>query len=303
MSIRQPCLPGFDGSEREDAPGADLLPLGDSVEPQTGEVPVLPGQIGLFTVERELLGVIDAAIVDGCFEDARDVRNELVAREGASRETRRLQILDALGAAGFWTRPLEQCVDGWAEIERRWDVAEPGVRAMVRDGVLRRLVRDHQAWALVRARPSLLPAIVNVLGKRAAAGSGGEPGDDGGLEAAAAATLLRDALAAGIGAPSGDFDDAAFVDLLAEDRAPQWLACVGALRRLWPVPAAEAGGAGEALPPPEDDEERGEQFWRCLQIAASAPRESLAAGEARKRMKVLDPTLHAQFMRQGVRRE
>jgi hypothetical protein len=70
------------------------------------------------------------------------------------------------------------------------------------------------------------------------------------------------------------------------------------------VPAAGAEWADEALPsPPEDDERRGEQFWRCLQIAASSPRDSAAAAEARKRMKLLDPALHAWFMRQGVRRE
>ncbi|RPJ74159.1 MAG: hypothetical protein EHM24_06615 [Acidobacteria bacterium] len=291
--MKQVWLPGFEGPEREDPAGVAPDLSEEPVEAEMGPVPVLPGQIALFTVERELLGLLESAIGDGRFEDARRVRDELVAREGPTRETRRLHVLDSLTAPGFWARPVDQCVDAWLEIERRWDDGEPAVRAMVRDGVTLRLLSIHGAWAVVRARPLVLATVVNFLGK---------PGVE--READAAADLLRDALAAGIGAASGDFHDPAFVDLLAEDRAPQWLACLGALRRLWPVPPVPAQDLDLPLPiVPEDDEERGSQFWQCLQLATSSPRDSPASAEARKRMKVLDAALHAQFMRQGVGRE
>lgn len=290
--MRQGWLAGFEGFEREDAAGTDADAAEEPVEASTRPVPVLRGQIALFTVERELLGLLESAIVDGRFEDALGVRGELVAREGPSRETRQLHVLDRLGAPGFWSRPADQCVDAWLEIERGWEGAEPGVRDMVRDGVLLRLVSGHGAAAVIEARPSLLAAIVNFVGKRATE-----------READAAAALLRDALAAGTAAVSGHFRDAAFVDLLAEDLAPQWLASLGALRRLWPVPSPALRVDLPLAPVPEADEERGSQFWQCLQLATSSPRDSPTAAEARKRMKLLDAALHAQFMRQGVRRE
>jgi hypothetical protein len=112
------------------------------------------------------------------------------------------------------------------------------------------------------------------------------------------------ALRRGEGAPRGTFDDPAFVDLLAENRGPGWLACVGALRRLWPVPSADAADLALLLPPgPDDDDERGRQFWACLRRTVACGRDDPALGDARKRMKQLDADLHAQFMRQGVRRE
>jgi len=72
------------------------------------------------------------------------------------------------------------------------------------------------------------------------------------------------------------------------------------------VPRLSADELAPSLPPiphEEDDEERGAQFWLCLRMAVSYPRDSVGTTEARKRMRVLDAALHAQFMRQGVRRE
>jgi hypothetical protein len=257
-------------------------------------VPVLRGQFALFTAERELLGLLESALLDGRFEEARELRDSLASREGASRDTVELSVLEQLGQPAFWAQPVDACIDRWLELDGRWE-PRPGMKAQVRDGVLRRLVLAFGADAAVRVRPSLLPAVVNLLGKEAI--------DD---EHAAAEALLRDALAAGLIAPSGEFDDPRFVDLLAEDRPPTWLACIGTLNRLWAVPGLSADELALSLPllpPEEDDEERGAQFWLCLRMAVSHPRDSVGIAEARKRMKALDPALHAQFMRQGVRRE
>jgi hypothetical protein len=290
--MKQRWLPGFDGPEREEPPAPNGDPAEEPRHARGGEVVVLAGQLFLFTEERELLGLTGSAIVDGRFEDALRLRDALVEREGPSSDTRQLSVLDQLGDPAFWARPVEQCVDDWMELERGWMAAE-GVRDLVRNAVLFRLVSIHGATNVVRARPALLAPVVNVLGG---------PGTDRG--APTAEELLRDALAVGLSAPSGEFDDPRFVDLLAEDRSPEWLACIGALTRLWPVPAVSAPEVERPLPPlPGDDEARGRQFWHCLRLSVSCPRDGEAASEARKRMKLLDSPLHAQFMRQGVRRD
>jgi hypothetical protein len=291
-TMKQRWLPEFDGPEREEPPDLDGDLAGGPFDAGRGEIPVLPGQIALFTAERELLGLIESAIVAGRFEDALELRDALVGREGPSPDTRQLSLLDRLGAPAFWARPVEQCVDDWMELERGWEAAE-GVHDLVRDAVLFRLTSIHGAAIIVRARPSLLALVVNFLGR---------PGTD--AEAPTAGESLRDSLASGLSAPSGDFDDLRFVDLLAEDRSPEWLASVGALTRLWPVPVVPASEVDLPLSPlPGDDEGRGRQFWHCLRLSVSCPRDSARAIEARKRMKVLDSSLHAQFMRQGVRRD
>jgi len=115
-------------------------------------------------------------------------------------------------------------------------------------------------------------------------------------DASQAGHLPRDALLAGIKSALGDFDDPAFVDLLAEAPAPQWLACMGALCQIWPVSAANGCVLMLPLPAvPEDDQERGLQFWHCLQRVVSGAPDDMVAVEARKRMKLLDSGLHARI--------
>ena len=58
-------------------------------------------------------------------------------------------------------------------------------------------------------------------------------------------------------------------------------------------------GAWRAL----DDDERGRQFWACLQHTVSCSRDDPAAVAPRKRMKQLDADMHALYMRDGVRRD
>ena len=120
---------------------------------------------------------------------------------------------------------------------------------------------------------------------------------------AEAAALLCAALLGGCAPAPGDFDDPRFVDLLAENHGPVWLACLGALRHLWPVPPADASESAPCVVDAQDEDERGREFWACLRRTVSCGRDDPASVAARTRMKQLDPDMHALFMRVGVRRE
>lgn len=293
--MRQRLLPGFDGPEADDEweSGDDpIQPAREWEGPPALEV--LPGQVALFTAERELIGQLEDALVEGRFEEALEIRSALATREGESRDTLELHVLDTLGAAAFWAQSAGACVDQWRSLAEGWE-RRAATEALVKFGVLQRLVERHGAARVISARPLMMAEVVNFLQRRA---------DDD--DAEEATFLLRDALAAGVNASPDDFDDARFVDLLSEDRAPQWLAVVGALGRLWPVPAERWDESDSPLPPcPDDhaDHARGELFWRCLRRTVSVTKDGEAGAEARKRMKQLDSALHARFMRQGVRRE
>lgn len=288
---QQPCLPGFDRPVMVGAGQANRDPNGGPLATDDAGVPVLPGQLALFTAERELLGLMYAAIGRGRFDEALGHRDALVTREGPSKDTREFAVLDRFGVPTFWTRPPGEILRDWLPLERDSNVSVV-VLALLRDGLFVRLLETHEPAALVRDEPAVLGPLVNFLSTA---------GIDADLDPAA---LLRDALLAGHTPAPNDFDDPAFVDLLAENRGPGWLACVGALRRLWSVPSAGAPELAVPLPPvPDDDEERGRQFWTCLRRTIACGREDPIGAEARKRMKQLEADLHAQFMRQGLRRE
>ena len=292
--MKQRWLPGFDYPDVA-APGLDLVATdaGDD----TGEslsAAALPGQRELFTAERELVGQIEDALASGRFEDARRCRDRLVALEGPSTTTRDLGALDVVGDAGFWDRPIPVVLGDWLTLQRQLDML-PNLRRLICDGGLSRLLERHRPTDLVRASPAMLAPLTNRLG--AAAGADESiPAD--------AATLLRDALLDGCDPAPGDFDDDRLVDLLAEDHCPVWLACLGALRQLWPVPPADPSElTGPTAVDSEDEDQRGRQFWACLQRTVSCERDDPAAVAARKCMKQLNPDMHALFMRNGVRRE
>ena len=119
---------------------------------------------------------------------------------------------------------------------------------------------------------------------------------------------MRDVLLGGREVSALAFEDAELADLLAEDRSPPWLVVLGALRRLWPVTWPKAEDIEELsrapLPPdPGDDTERGLCFWRSLSVAqvqSGVTTDTLKA--ARRRMKRLDPVLHAAYMEGSIPR-
>ena len=291
--MKQRWLPEFDypdvNAPESDQDTADVA----DEESEATVAKVLPGQRGLFTAERELVGLIEAALASGRFEDARRHRDALVALEGPSTRTRELGTLDVVGDAGFWHRPLPVVVHAWLTLHRHLD-ALPHLRRLICDGGLSRLLERYAPTELVRAEPAMLAPLVN---RQCAAVGAGEP-----LPAEAAA-LLRDALLGGGEPAPGDFDDDRVVDLLAENHGPVWLACLGALRQLWPVPPADLSELARVVADSQNDDERGREFWACLRRTVSGGRDHPAAVAARKRMKQLDADMHALFMRAGVRRE
>jgi hypothetical protein len=291
--MKQRWLPKFDYPDAN-ASESDLETAGVAdEESEATSAEVLPGQRGLFTAERELVGLIEAALASGRFEDARRHRDALVALEGPSTRTRELGTLDAVGGPGFWERPLPVVLNEWLALHRQLD-ALPHLRRLICDGGLSRLLERHAPTELVHAAPAMLAPLTNRLCAVA--------GADERLPAEAAA-LLRDALLGGGEPAPGDFDDDRLVDLLAENHGPVWLACLGALRWLWPVPSADLSELAPVVVDSQDDDERGHEFWACLRRTVSCGRDDPAAVAARKRMKQLDADMHALFMRDGVRRE
>ena len=292
--MKQRWLPEFDHPD-VDAPQSE--PVTAAVADDERETPlaeVLPGQRALFTAERGLVGQIEAALASGRFEDARRHRDALVALEGPSTRTGELGALDVVGDAAFWDRPLPVVLNAWLTLYRDLE-ALPDLSRLICDGGLFRLLERHAPAELVQTAPAMLAPLTNRLCTAAGAGD---------RLTAEAAALLRGALLSGCEPAPGDFEDDRLVDLLAENHGPAWLACLGALRHLWPVPPAE--DASELAPTAgdcQDDDERGRQFWACLQRTVSCSRDAPAAVAARIRMKQLDPDLHALFMRDGVRRE
>jgi hypothetical protein len=289
--MKQRWLPAFDYPDA-DAPEPELVTADVAEETSEPLRPaVVPGQRGLFTAERELVGQLEAALASGRFEDARRHRDRLVALEGPSTRTRDVGVLDAVGDAGFWDRPVPVVLGDWLTLHRQLD-AFPSLRRLLCDGGLSRLLERHGPTELVRAAPAMLAPLTN----RLCAAEGADESIP-----AEAAMLLRDALLDGCDPAPGDFDDDRLVDLLAEDYRPVWLACLGALRHLWPVPPADPSEpTGPFASDAEDQDERGRQFWACLRRMVSCGRDDPAAVAARTRMKQLDAGMHALFMRDGV---
>jgi hypothetical protein len=163
--------------------------------------------------------------------------------------------------------------------------------------VLGRLLRDRSAADLAAAWPGCLPALSRVL----VSGTGPSPEDGRRVVRG----LVRDALLAGRRLESLDFSgDAALADLLSEDDAPPWLACLGVIRRLWPAPPPSSDVVG-ALSAPFAEPEPADSalaFWACLQVAEDRDCPEAELHEARRRMKRLRPSFHQLYMRRPASR-
>ena len=243
-------------------------------------------QLGLFAdrvaIERE----IDHALHVGDFEEALRLREIHRETYGAAPATAGLGFLDILGA-NPWGRPPAEALSAWEAADE--DLRDrPVLRRRVRDGFFRRLLAVNEMAELAK-HPSCVGALLSFLTSEARAA-----GSDRSTEAR---RLVRDLLLSDRPiAAVGIERDAPLADLLAEDMTPRWLACLGAVRRLWPVPAATAldlpafeGGLAS--------EEAALRFWQCLRVAETPGRPEALLLEARRRMKRLQPDLHALYMR------
>jgi len=254
-------------------------------------VAVLPGQIALFGAATELLGNLHLAIEAGDFARARELRRSLIATEGASREARTLAFVEHLGDDGFWQREPAAVLAEWrrldADLPARWPV-----RAWVRSAVVRRLVASLGAPGLVARVPESLPLVANWMLAEAGPGEGDSiPGQ--------ARELVRDALLSGRSLSPTEFDDRDLADLLAEDLEPEWLACLGVVRRLWACPPPDEADLDQLRRGPSQptDSDSARRFWSCLKVVAGAGDATLR-GEARRQMKRLHPEMHALCLRQ-----
>ena len=279
-------FPGVTGPQPEAGPPDDR---GDApiVETQATD----RRQIELFADHVVLARDLDAAISAGRFEEAAQLHIAIADAFGPSEGSRGLAFLDRLAEAA-WEGPPAFPFSAWAEVDCQL-AAQPSLQDRVRRGAFTRLLQAHTPAELLAARPECLPLLVRSLGF----GPGRSP-EDARLEAR---LLIRDSLLAGRVLDALDFgEDEALADLLAEDLAPRWLACLGRIRRLWPTsPPRESewktlrdvarGRAGS--------EDPAMAFWACLRAAESRDCPDDLLHQARRRMKQLRPDLHALFMR------
>ena len=246
-------------------------------------------QLGLFADRAVLSRELEAAIRGGRFEEVATLRERIEADYGLD-SARRLDPLARFDGVAW--DPPQTPLSLWLDVDRLLAV-QPLLRAQVRTGVFSRLLRSHHPEALLAARPDCLPAIARVLREW----PGREP-EDG---RRAARSLVRDSLLAGHPLEALDFqDDVPLADLLAEDRDPRWLACLGRIRRLWPsVPprASEWNTLGQVASGEARVDHPALAFWDCLRLAERAECPDELRQQARRRMKQLEPELHALFMR------
>lgn len=208
---------------------------------------------------------------------------------GRCVETDELEFADRLESALREESPA-RALETWAEIDGLLALDGP-LRARVRDGVFARLLRVHPAAALVEAWPRCLPPLTHVLGR----------GSDTAEGRRHARRLVRDALLAGHGLEPLDFrHDPPLADLLAEDLGPCWLACLGAIRRLWSASAlADALASFSTDPLPGTSGDAAREFWRCLCVADDPAAAEERRHDARRIMKRVQSDLHRQYMRRA----
>lgn len=284
--MKQLALPGLEHRAKHvtpEDPFAPPSPDGPTPEPSCDP---LEGQLALFDDLAQTRRELDAALDHGDFEQALELRERLLATYGgASAEP--FEFLDTL-AGRLWERSPREVFEAGLEVEDDL-VTRPALAARVRRAVVLRLVARHGAEGVLAGVPEALPAVCNALGTLASIG------EDSG-ERRQARRLVRDTLRAGRGLAPLAFDDPAVRDLLAEDLAPRWLACLGVVRRLWPVTPGDDGHDTDE----DDDDARADAFWRCLAVAEDPAASDAALHDARKRMRRLHPTLHALYLRRLV---
>jgi hypothetical protein len=246
------------------------------------KLPVDDRQGLLFADRVALLRDLDAAIAAGDFAEAlrlRRVHEETYGPVGREE----LAFLERLASDD---QTVGDRLAIWSEIDVGLS-SRPGLRLRVRRGVFSRLLSRHTPEEILAAAPDCLPSLVAVIGH-------------GGT----ARRLVRDALLSGWTLHPRDIegDEPLHRLLLDHDLPPRWLACHGAILRLWPTPRAPdaeiaafaARGHGGAA---DYDREPATAFWECLRVAETPGRPEAVLLEARRWMKLLNGELHALYMR------
>ena len=172
----------------------------------------------MFEGKTPLLGEVMTGVLDADFNAAREVyerlRESYPRDEGVSSFEFLLSVPDDLWTE---TRSDEERLAVWQAVAQSLPRNSAGY-LMARDGFFRRLLAVTDARELVVTHPLIAPDIANhLLGAR----EWNVPRD-----------YVRDVLLAGKELKPLAFEDQAVSDLLGEEGAPEWLASLGAIRRI-----------------------------------------------------------------------
>ena len=269
-------------ADQADLPFDAYLPPEPRPLAQPGE------QLPLFEGKTPLVGEVTAGVLKADFRAAREAYERLRESYPMDKSVSSFEFLSSV-PDDFWseTRSDEERLSVWQAVAQCFQTNSTGY-LKARDGFFRRLLTIVDARELVVAHPSFAPDIANHL----------LSADEWNL----ARECLRDVLLAGKELKPLAFQDQVVSDLLSEEGAPEWLASLGAIRRLWSRhttalenPAVIQTRLSADLP--ENDREKAVDFWFCLCNSGLASR--IPEGirhSAHRRMKQLHPTLHEEFM-------
>jgi hypothetical protein len=284
-----PLFPDISGARAVSAASEAAPPEAPSAAPVSA---VDDPQLDLFADRAVLARELDAAIAGGRFEAVTVLRARVEEDFGPDAARCLAPLVRFEGIA--WDPP-DTPLSVWADVDPLL-AGHPRLRAQVRTGVFGRLLQSQRPASLLAARPECLPALARVLRE------GPDRSPEEGCRDARA--LVRDSLLAGRLLEALDFSgDPAVADLLAEDRDPPWLACLGRIRRLWPATpprGAEWESLGQVARGRAPVEHPALAFWGCLRLAESPDCPDDLRQQARRRMKQLAPELHGLFMRHAT---
>ena len=244
-----------------------------------------PRQLALFSDHAVLSRELEGALQQGEFEHAAEIR----LRMGETFGPQAAEAYASLAhlAVGFRSGLLDGALAGWRAAAEEL-ASRPSLERSVRRAFFRRAAAAWGGKAVAAASPVHLADVVNAMAVDPRGRSAGR-------------RLVRDALLEGHALLPGGFDDAVVSDLLAENRPPPWLACLGAVRRVWPVTARRERGPGGAPAAPPAGVGQARRFWYWLEVAESSRSTLEEVYEARRHLKRLDEELHALYMRRAPR--
>ncbi len=245
-------------------------------------------QLPLFEGKTPLLGEVTVGVVEADFQAARKAYERLRETYPMDESVSAFEFLSSV-PDDLWTetRSDDERLSVWQAVAPFFPANSTGY-LKARDGFFRRLLATTDARELVVAHPLIAPVVANHL-----------------LDAGdwnVARECIRDALLAGKELKPLAFEDQAVSDLLGEEGSAEWLASLGAIRRLWPRHTADFEITAVihtrlSAELPDTDREKALDFWFCL--SNSGPASRIPEGvrhSAYRRMKQLHPMLHEEFV-------